>query len=64
MRVTTKRIADRIDTASQLEAIDRNEKRAIDAVAADDDPDARQYLPEEAGFELGEIDAAASEVVA
>lgn len=52
------------DTASQLEAMNQNEKRAVEAVAADDDPDARQYLREEAGFEPREIDAAASEVVA
>jgi RNase P/RNase MRP subunit POP5 len=52
------------DTTSQLESMDRNEKRAVEAVAADDDPDARAYLREEAGYEPGEIDAAANEVVA
>lgn len=52
------------DTASQLEAIDRNQKRAVEAVAQDNDPDARAYLREEAGFEPGEIDAAAGEVAA
>lgn len=42
----------------------RNEKRAVEAVAAYDDPDARHCLRDEDGFELEEIDAAASEVVA
>lgn len=52
------------DTTSQLEAMDRNETRAVEAVAQDDDEDARQYLREEAGYDPAEIDAAASEVAA
>jgi len=51
------------DTTSQLESMDRNEKRAVEAVAADDDPDAREYLREEAGYDPADINAAASEVV-
>ena len=52
------------DTTSQLEAMDRNEKRAVEAVATDDDDQARDYLLNEAGYDPAEIDAAASEVAA
>ena len=52
------------DTQSQLESMDRNEKRAVEAVAENEDPDAAEYLMQEAGYDPAEIDAAVREVTA
>lgn len=52
------------DTTSQLETMDKNETRAVRAVAEEDDPGAREFLRTKAGYDPSEIDAAASEVVA
>jgi hypothetical protein len=47
----------------QLDIMDKNEKRAIRAVAEEDDPGAREFLRTEAGYDPAEIDSAAAEVV-
>jgi len=50
------------DTTTQLEAMNKNEKRALRAVAEDGEEGAREYLIEEAGYDPGEIESAAQEV--